>query len=131
MFFENEYVRPLFDVVEGGPPKAFLCIVELEWKNKKLFTALNRPTTHRCGKVCSTEKGMQQHLKLAHGWQEQPCLSSMDNSETIIKNGKEVERKLRVSPSPRKNQQPNTEKKESLLPETNEGELLKLMREEK
>ena len=76
MFFENEFARPLFDSVNGGPPRAFEC--------------------KSCGRVCRTERGIKQHMKLVHNHTEQPCLSLTDN-----RNLAEQQRKqLRVSPPP-------------------------------
>lgn len=74
MFLENSFVIPLFDVVNGGPPRAFEC--------------------RECGEVCKTESGMFQHLKRKHDWEEQPCLSSMDSANQQPESGEP--RKLRV-----------------------------------
>lgn len=61
MFLENDFARPLFDFVKGGPPHAYECLVcELPHK------------------ITRTERGMRMHLKLVHEWEEQPYLYSTE-----------------------------------------------------
>lgn len=116
MFLENDYARPLFDFEKGGKPRAYLCL------NKD------------CGKVTRTERGMRMHLKTVHDWEEQACLYSTDKqNDQNLQSG--PVRKLRAGP-PRLSQNENppesteststTEQGKSQ--ETNEGELLKLMK---
>jgi hypothetical protein len=115
MFLENDYAEPLFSF-HGGPAKAYRCKI---CKNK----------------VTSTEGGMRSHLRSTHNWVEQPCLSSMDN---LKEQSKGAPRKLRAGPpllrNLEKQEEVSIEKKETTNqpknPEMNEGELLKLMREE-
>ena len=115
MFLDNLYAEPLFSF-NGGPAKAFRCKI--------------------CSKITSTESGMRVHLKKIHEWEEQACLSSMDKQKDQSQG---QPRKLRtqpiVFPSPEKQAEVNTDKKETISPpkskETNEGELLRLMKEEK
>lgn len=79
MFLENEYVRPLFDNINGGPPRAFECL--------------------QCHRVCRTERGIQMHLRFVHYFQEQLCLSLMENSNRNQR-AEQQRKNLRVSPSP-------------------------------
>ena len=113
MFLENDYARPLFDFEKGGKAKAFEC----------LMCPKDKP------KITRTERGMRMHLKFVHNWKEQPCLYSTDHP---TEHGSADHRaKLRVSLKPRKeNEDKPTETSLSQKShETNEGELLKLMKE--
>lgn len=116
MFLENDYARPLFDFEKGGKPSAFQCLAD------------------GCNKVTRTERGMRMHLKTVHNWEEQACLYSTERP-SIPSQRAELDRRVAGLPSLNeevrthkvmvKTRQPSTKS-----PETNEGELLKLMREE-
>lgn len=73
MFLENDYARPLFDTINGGPPKAFECKCMLEHGYQ-----CTHPDCTPCKKVTRTERGMKMHLKTVHGVEEQLCLYSTE-----------------------------------------------------
>jgi hypothetical protein len=113
MFLENDYAEPLFSH-NGGPPRAFRC--------KKCHN-----------KVTATEGGIRSHLRFAHNWEEQPCLSLMESQKD---QNKKAPRKLRAGApsflkSPEKQEEVSSAKKKiQKSQETKEGELLKLTSEE-
>lgn len=134
MFLENDYARPLFDLKDGGPPRAFLCLIQVEWQNAKLHEILGRSSMHRCGKITRTESGMRAHLKKVHNWEEQECLYSTTNhSQTKQENA--PQRNLRVSQKPlasiqmkvsstqdtEQEQDPKSEALNTNEPKTNDG----------
>lgn len=131
MFFENDFARPLFDFKRGGPARAFECIMPIE--HKIFNTASGKfeyhsDSTEICGKITKTEKGMRMHLKQLHFWEEQPCLSSTEECKTE----QGAPRKLRAEkPSFPRNEDLYTNKKLQKSPEMKDGELLKLMKEER
>lgn len=94
MFLENDYARPLVDFENGGPPKAFECLMSIRYKNSELHKILGRSEHHHCGKITRTERGMRMHLKTVHNWEEQLCLYSTDRPTEEEKNGNP--RKLRM-----------------------------------
>jgi hypothetical protein len=55
-FLDSQFIRPLYDVHEGGPPKAFLCVC-----NPTLYPG------NRCNAVTRTHKGMVNHCRFKHG----------------------------------------------------------------
>ena len=55
-FLDSETMRPLYDVHEGGPPRAFLCVY--------LRYAISEAV--HCNAVTRTYKGMVDHLKFKH-----------------------------------------------------------------
>ena len=118
MFLENDFARPLFDFVKGGPPRAFQCLM--------------CPSEDGKQKVTRTERGMRMHLKSKHNWEEQPCLYSTDNPSRP-KSG--APRKLRAGP-PNLNQNDTSEKPQDKQPkprksaEMSANESLSFMREE-
>lgn len=127
MFLENDYARPLFDFEKGGKPKAFECLMcKADHANHK-----TNPCGRMCGKVTRTEIGMRMHLKTVHGWEEQACLYSTDK-QTDQNSGSP--RQLRAGPPRFPESETAVENHtEKILhnqksAETNEGELLKLMK---
>jgi hypothetical protein len=109
MFLENDYAEPLFSL-SGGPPKAFRCLT--------------------CGEICKTEGGMKQHLTMKHNWKEQPCLYSTE-IQSAQKSNESKKSKRKRSRNQEKQDVVSIEKNETLKSAvTNEGELLRLMKEE-
>ena len=133
MFLENDYARPLFDFEKGGKPSAYMCLAYVDYKNKKLFTILERAGDHICGKITRTERGMRMHLKIVHGWEEQPCLYSKEHQRVVsprdnLRAGKPLlNQNVSAEPESVTAKIPASQKS----PEMKEGKLLKLMREEK
>lgn len=82
MFLENEYAQPLFDLSNGGSPRAYRCKIE------------------DCQKVVRTERGMRMHLRSVHNIMEQPCLFSTDNPNPISVGSAQYRKQLRVSQKP-------------------------------
>lgn len=76
MFRNSSIVRPLYDTLNGGPPKAFECLIPKpgaeHWHHDTM-------TYDPCGKITRTERGMRMHLKLVHHFEAQQCLFSTDN----------------------------------------------------
>lgn len=123
MFLENDYARPLFDFVKGGPPKAFQCLVLISIP--ELFGQ------HPCGRVTRTERGMRMHLKAVHHWEEQPCLYSTEHP-SAQSSGRKLRAGAPLLKSSNENQNMETTNlSKQKQAEMNEGGLLKLMREEK
>lgn len=68
-FKDNPYFRALFDVVDGGKPKAWQCIVSI-----KVIKSYGNNTfigQGYCGKICKSLRGMKLHLKQIHNFREQ------------------------------------------------------------
>lgn len=58
-FLDSKTIRPLYDVHDGGPPRAFLCMFYLNRDCENCDT--------HCHAVTRTYKGMVDHLKFKHG----------------------------------------------------------------
>ena len=57
-FLDSTTIRPLYDVHEGGAPKAFLCVI---------FCHTIPNGWGYCNNVTRTYKGMIDHLRFKHG----------------------------------------------------------------
>ena len=97
MFVENEYVRPLYDPVNGGPPRAFKCLLAKDAGVRGRVLVMEW-----CNKVTRTEIGMKAHLKRVHCFEEQQCLFS--TASLPVQNENQVEKPVRLKKSskPRK-----------------------------
>ena len=72
----SDLCRALFDLVDGGKPQAFKCIVR---------TAKGYPLSSGdlvCGKIVRTLAGMRAHLRQVHGWKAQAMLFEKTALET-------------------------------------------------
>lgn len=78
MFRDSSIVRPLYDTLNGGPPKAFECLRPTPQSEQSHY-AYEITSYHPCGKVTRTERGMRMHLKYVHNFEAQQCLFSTDN----------------------------------------------------
>lgn len=59
MPFQNDpAIRPLMDIVDGGPPKAWYCLLAGDIRD-------------RCGKITKTLDGMRKHQEQVHGYTPQ------------------------------------------------------------
>jgi len=136
MFLENKYARPLF-ALDGGPPRAFECIVNFEsivnvQYKKELHVTLGKDGTRICGKITQTESGMRSHLRTVHEWEEQSCLYSTGRQSD---QSQKQSKKLRVCPDSRSQEKPEEEnivtKDGNPLVSQNVEELQKPTRKEK
>lgn len=75
MFHDSEICRPLYDTLNGGPPRAFECLIPCDTDDAI-------PRVFSCGKVCRTERGMKMHLKLVHHFEAQQCLFQKESAAT-------------------------------------------------
>lgn len=72
---KSDTVRWLIDAENGGPPKAFLCILAGSSKT-------NEPTVaefYPCGVVTRTLRGMHSHQRSVHGFKAQKELWAKEN----------------------------------------------------
>lgn len=60
--------RPLYDTENGGPPRAFECLMFKGETAKYTPLLENR---NPCGHVTRTERGMKTHLTVVHGFKAQ------------------------------------------------------------
>lgn len=63
-FLDSKIIRPLYDILKGGPPEAYKCIVaEQAMKNGQAeFEIIDK----ECGKLFKTVGGVTTHIEKAH-----------------------------------------------------------------
>lgn len=64
-FLDSKTIRPLYDVHDGGKPKAFLCMYVPAFI--EVTHCLKPIKVSPCDAVTKTYKGMVDHLKFKHG----------------------------------------------------------------
>lgn len=73
-FLDSKTIRPLYDVHEGGPPKAFLCV----------YLRFAMSESLHCNAVTKTYAGMIHHLRYKHGVVIQPEMAFEEIKPTEI-----------------------------------------------
>ena len=71
-FKDNPTIRPLYDQVDGGPPAAWKCLLEMTRSGKKEI----------CGRVCSTLSGIISHQLQFHGIKPQMEIQYAEKQES-------------------------------------------------
>lgn len=104
-FRDDPTKRPLYDTLDGGPPRAWECKIEVNWteipKHKddgedylqERVDFYQRPIVHiePCGKIFKTLKGIRQHQKQVHKFEEQGELDGRADEAGDARPGGEIQ----------------------------------------
>ena len=84
-FRDSQIVRPLYDTLNGGPPRAFACQYWEVSQGQGPVSGWGPPfprdsdgSYYICGKITRTERGMRQHLARVHNFEPQGDLFRCD-----------------------------------------------------
>ena len=75
----NKYYEPLYSR-DGGPPRAYICLMSSETENKP---------APACRSMCRTARGMELHLAVVHNFHTQITLDELIRNVEEARDGKQ------------------------------------------